>query len=97
MKSLFKKRIVDERMELQSLKNARKSWSFLLLATGFCILAEHHLLQWELKYVIPQIIVLLAASGYNLFLDIRDGNIYTGENSSRKKIFLLYAIRELMA
>ena len=45
MKSLFKKRIVDERMELQSLRNARKSWNFLLLATGFCLLAELHLLR----------------------------------------------------
>ena len=62
MKSLFKKRIVDERMELQSLKNARKSWNFLLIATGLCLLAELHLLQWELKYVLPQAVIVLAAS-----------------------------------
>ena len=92
MKSLFKKRIVDERMELQSLRNARKSWNFLLLATGFCLLAELHLLRWELKYIVPQAVVVLAASVYNLFLDARDGNIYTAENANRKKLFLLYAI-----
>ena len=73
MKSLFKKRIVDERMELQSLKNARKSWNFLLIATGLCLLAELHLLQWELKYVLPQAVIVLAASLYNIFLDTRDG------------------------
>ena len=92
MKSLFKKRIVDERMELQSLRNARKSWNFLLLATGFCLLAELHLLRWELKYIVPQAVVVLAASVYNLFLDARDGNIYTAENANRKKLFLLYFI-----
>ena len=94
MKSLFKKRIVDERMELQSLRNARKSWNFLLLATGFCLLAELHLLRWELKYIVPQAVVVLAASVYNLFLDARDGNIYTAENANRKKLFLLYAITD---
>lgn len=87
MKSLFKKRIVDERMELQSLRNARKSWNFLLLATGFCLLAELHLLRWELKYIVPQAVVVLAASVYNLFLDARDGNIYTAENANRKSCF----------
>ena len=92
MKSLFKKRIVDERMELQSLRNARKSWNFLLLATGFCLLAELHLLRWELKYIVPQAVVVLAASVYNLFLDARDGNIYTAENANRKKLFLLSLI-----
>lgn len=97
MKSLFKKRIVDERMELQSLRNARKSWNFLLLATGFCLLAELHLLQWELKYIVPQAVVVLAASVYNLFLDARDGNIYTAENANRKKLFLLYFISSLAA
>ena len=97
MKSLFKKRIVDELMELQSLRNARKSWNFLLLATGFCLLAELHLLRWELKYIVPQAVVVLAASVYNLFLDARDGNIYTAENANRKKMFLLYAISSLAA
>ena len=97
MKSLFKKRIVDERMELQSLRNARKSWNFLLIATGLCLLAELHLLQWELKYVLPQAVIVLAASVYNLFLDARDGNIYTAENANRKKLFLLYAISSLAA
>lgn len=97
MKTLFKKRIVDERMELQSLKNARKSWTFLILATGFCLLAELYLFQWELKYVIPQALVVLAASIYNLFLDTRDGNIYTAESSNRKKVFLLYFLSSLAA
>ena len=92
MKSLFKKRIVDERMELQSLRNARKSWNFLLLVTGFCLLAELHLLRWELKYIVPQAVVVLAASVYNLFLDARDGNIYTAENANRKKLFLRYSL-----
>ena len=97
MKSLFKKRIVDERMELQSLKNARKSWNFLLIATGLCLLAELHLLQWELKYVLPQAVIVLAASLYNIFLDTRDGNIYTAESANRKRLFLLYSISSLAA
>ena len=53
MKSLFKKRIIDERMELQSLKNARKSWNFLLLATGLCFLIELYVLNWSFYYVVP--------------------------------------------
>ena len=97
MKSLFKKRIVDERMELQSLRNARKSWNFLLIATGLCLLAELHLLQWELKYVLPQAVIVLAASLYNIFLDTRDGNIYTAESANRKRLFLLYSISSLAA
>ena len=75
-------------MELQSLKNARKSWNFLLIATGLCLLAELHLLQWELKYVLPQAVIVLAASLYNIFLDTRDGNIYTAESANRKRLRL---------
>lgn len=96
MKTLFKKRIVDERMELQSLKNARKSWNFLLLATGFCILIEFYVFHWSFKYVAPQWITVLAAALYNLFLDARDGNIYTAEASNRKRIFLLYTLSSLI-
>lgn len=97
MKNIFKKRIVDERMELQSLRNARKSWNFLLLATGFSLLAEIYLLRWELKYMAPQAVILFAASIYNLFLDARDGNIYTAEAADRRKIFLLYAVCDFIA
>lgn len=90
MKSLFKKRIVDERMELQSLKNAKKSWNFLLLGLGICMLLEIYVFQWDFRYVTPQWILLLAAALYNLILDYKDGNVYTAENSNRRKVFVLY-------
>ena len=47
--------------------------------------------------IAPQAVVVLAASVYNLFLDARDGNIYTAENANRKKLFLLYFISSLAA
>lgn len=90
MKSLFKKRIVDERMELQSLRNAKKSWNFLLLGLGICMLVEFYVFKWNFIYITPQWVLLLAAAIYNMVLDIRDGNIYTVENSNRKHVFLLY-------
>lgn len=40
---------------------------------------------------------MLAASLYNIFLDTRDGNIYTAESSNRKRLFLLYSISSLAA
>lgn len=97
MKSLFKKQIVDERMELQSLRNAKKSWNFLLLASALGLLVEMYLFHWEFKYMALQWAAILMAIIYNLFLDIRDGNLYTSENSSRKKVFGLYAVSSLVA
>ncbi len=96
MKSLFEKRIIDERMELQSLKNAKKSWNFLLLATGLCFLIEIYVLNWSFYYVVPQWIVLMTAAIYNLFLDVKDGNIFTAEAANRKSIFILYVVSALV-
>lgn len=42
MKSLFKKQIVDERMELQNLLNAKTSGQEALPAGGFLILQQMH-------------------------------------------------------
>lgn len=96
MKPRFKRRIIDERMELQSLRNARKSWNFLIMAMGFCILLEFYIFHWEFKYILPQWITVLAAAIYNLYLDARDGNIYTAEASNRRRTFFLYTISSFL-
>lgn len=90
MKKLFQKRMTDEQMELQCLKNAKKNWIFIVMALGISVIVELQILQWEYKYIIPQLLILIMAGCYNIFSDLRDGNISSSDGSDRRNMFWFY-------
>lgn len=93
----FKKRIVDERMELQSLRNAKKCWNLVIILLAAAFFIQVFLMNRDFSYVLPEWLILMVAAVYNLYLDTRDGNIYTSENSNPKKVLLLYVLTAFCA
>lgn len=81
--------IVDERQELQGLKNAKLTLSIMLLLLGLCICIEIAV-YGDPAYFWPETLVLLICALTNLFLDIKHGLFYTSDNQNSKRNMILY-------
>lgn len=96
MKNLSGKRIIDERMEFQSLKNAKKAWVLTIILLGLSILIKLFIIKIDLIQVIPEFAILMISCIYNLILDTRDGNLYTSDYASPRKNLTIYLTASLI-
>lgn len=83
-------KIVDERQELQSLKNAKTCWILIIMLLALSIVIQTLVYSLNIGYYLPECLILLFACVFNIILDIKQGNLYTKDNSNIKKNLLLY-------
>ncbi|MHC1723247.1 MAG: DUF6773 family protein [Aminipila sp.] len=90
-------KIIDERQELQSLKNVKICWTVVILLLGFSILIQTIVFTASPQHYLPELAILTIGCFLNIFLDARQGNLYTKEMQNPKANLLLYITSALVA
>lgn len=83
-------KIIDERQELQSLKNAKTCWILIIMLLALSIVIQTLVYSLSIGYYLPECLILVFACVFNILLDIKQGNLYTKDNSNIKKNMLIY-------
>ena len=83
-------KIIDERQELQSLKNAKFCWILIIVLLALSVVIQSLVYSLRFAYYLPECFILLFACILNILLDIKQGNLYTKDNSNIKRNMLLY-------
>lgn len=90
------KKIIDERQELQSLKNIKISWTVMILLLAFSTCIQSIIFNTSPMHFMPELIILLVGCFLNLILEIRQGNLYTKEMQNTKRNLILYTVSALV-
>ncbi|WP_312354780.1 DUF6773 family protein [Aminipila sp.] len=88
-------KIIDERQELQSLKNMKICWLTIISLLALSIMIQAVVFTVSPLYYIPEVAILLIVCFLNIILDIRQGNLYTKEMQNKKFNLLLYVFSSL--
>lgn len=91
------KKIIDERQELQSLKNVKICWTVVIFLLGFSILIQTIVFTASPQHYLPELAILTIGCFLNIILDARQGNLYTKEMQNPKANLLLYITSALVA
>lgn len=83
-------KIIDERQELQSLKNAKTCWILIIMLLALSVVIQTLVYSLNIGYYLPECLILTFACIFNILLDIKQGNLYTKDNSNIKRNMLLY-------
>ncbi len=89
------KKIIDERQELQSLKNVKICWTVAIFLLGFSVILQSVIFTASPQHYMPELVILLVSCILNLILDARQGNLYTKEMQNPKANLLLYVTSSL--
>jgi len=93
---LKKGKIIDERQEMQSLKNSSTVNTVMLIMLCLMMVVQTFFLQRGFAYYGPEFIVLMTGSILKIGLDIKHGLVYTEMNSKTKLTIFLYVISALI-
>ncbi len=91
------KKIIDERQELQSLKNVKICWTVAIFLLGFSVIVQSVIFTASPQHYMPELGILLIVCILNIALDVRQGNLYTKEMQNPKANLLLYVTSSLAA
>lgn len=94
---LKRNKIIDERQELQSLKNVKICWTVTIFLLAFSILIQAIIFTSSPQHYMPELGILTVGCFLNIILDARQGNIYTKEMQNPKANLLLYITSALVA
>lgn len=89
-------KIIDERQELQSLKNAKTCWILIIMLLALSIVIQSLVYSLRFAYYLPECFILVFACILNIILDIKQGNLYTKDNSNIKRNLILYISMSLV-
>lgn len=90
-------KIIDERQELQSLKNVKICWTVVIFLLAFSIVIQAVVFTVSPLHFLPELGILLIVCILNIILDVRQGNLYTKEMQNPKANLLLYVTSSLAA
>lgn len=90
-------KIIDERQELQSLKNIKICWTTAIFLLAFSVIVQSVIFTASPQHYMPELGILLIVSILNIILDVRQGNLYTKEMQNPKANLLLYVMSSLVA
>lgn len=85
-----KKVVIDERQELQSLKNAKICFDVTLLLLGISILLQVVIYPSKPMQYLPETVILFIISILNIAIDVKQGNLYTKDMQNYKRNMILY-------
>nr|WP_315021603.1 DUF6773 family protein [uncultured Aminipila sp.] len=88
-------KIIDERQELQSLKNVKICWTVAIFLLAFSVIVQSIIFTATPQHYLPELGILLISCLLNLFLDARQGNLYTKEMQNTKANLILYVMSSL--
>lgn len=88
-------KMIDERQELQSLKNVKICWTVAIFLLAFSVLVQSVVFTASPQQYMPELGILLICCLLNLILDARQGNLYTKEMQNPKANLLLYVMSSL--
>ncbi|QHI72129.1 DUF6773 family protein [Aminipila terrae] len=94
---LKRNKIIDERQELQSLKNVKICWTVVIFLLAISILIQAIIFTSSPQHYMPELGILTVGCFLNIILDARQGNIYTKEMQNPKANLLLYITSALVA
>ncbi|QAT41847.1 DUF6773 family protein [Aminipila luticellarii] len=92
--SMKSKKILDERQELQSLKNTRICWTIAIFLLAFSAILQMVMLDAPMYYM-PELVILFAVCILNLILNAVQGNLYTKEMQNYTFNMFLYIMSAL--
>lgn len=88
-------KMIDERQELQSLKNVKICWTVAIFLLAFSVIVQSVIFTSSPQQYMPELGILLICCFLNLILDARQGNLYTKEMQNTKANLFLYVMSSL--
>lgn len=89
-------KIIDERQELQSLKNTKISWIVITVLLALSIIIKTSFFNASSLNNFSEIIILLIGCFFKLILDARQGLLFTKEMQNTKFNIILYIASSLI-